>query len=164
MAQFVALRFDHFRFDESWFQEALRDLSGTSYSLKSIDEDAPQVTHCISAVRYIISKSTGFHLPHVYIGDFISYMLANSVAWSRLIPLYDHDMGDLVFFHKRSVAHRAYMITHVGVFVDDEWSFFHSSPKWWKIESIENSLHHGRIVTCKIATQNTDPRTSLFLW
>lgn len=158
MTQFIALRFDELRFDTIWFQDALMDLSDTSYSLESRDEYAPKITHCISAVRYIISKSTWFQLPHMYIGDFIAYMLANTIAWSRLIPLCDHDRGDLVFFHKKSVAHKVYMITHIWIFIDDEWNYFHSSPKWWKIESIRNSMNLGNIVTCKMATRNTDPR------
>jgi cell wall-associated NlpC family hydrolase len=124
--------------------------------------DAPWITHCITAVRYIIAKSTGFTLPYTYIGDLLCDMVMTGFAWARLVPLHDHERGDLLFFHRRSPAHKAYMITHVGIFVDDAWNYFHSSNAWWIIENISSSLIQWTIVSCELAMRRTDPRTTCF--
>lgn len=160
MNQFIALRFDHLRFDDSSFDHAILQLQWTRYSLKSMSADAPWVTHCITAVRYVILQSTGFTLPYTYIGDFLGHMIHDGNQWARLIPLEDHDRWDLVFFHRRSPAHKTYMIAHVGIFTDAYWNYFHSSPKWGKIDNISYSLINGTIVACNLAMRRTDPRKS----
>lgn len=158
-SQFIALRFEYLRFDESSFDASLEDLRHTKYSLSAMSADAPWVTHCITAVRYIVSRSTWFVLPYSYIGDIIHSVVHNSTWWARLIPLDEHERGDLVFFHRRSPAHRVHMITHVGIFTDDTGNYFHSSPKWGKIENIASSLLEWTIVACDLAMRRTDPRT-----
>lgn len=155
---FIALRFEHLRWNNEEFHTSLCELENTKYSLWAKDEYAPWVTHCISAVRYIIRKSTGFNLPHEYIWDFVTNMLYNWVAWSHLIPLKDAERWDLVFFHRKSLAHRVYMISHVWLFVDDMWNYFHSSPKGGKIESVNSAINRGTIVDCRLAMKRTDLR------
>jgi hypothetical protein len=120
--------------------------------------DAPWVTHCITAVRYIITKSTGFTLPYTYIGDFLHDVVHLGKSWARLVPITEHERGDLVFFHRYSKVHKVYMITHVGVFIDEFWNYFHSSNQWWKVDNISQSLIKGTIVTCELAMRRTDPR------
>lgn len=60
MEQFVSLRLDTIarNIDNTLFDHAVDDLRSTQYNINAIQEDAPQSTHCITAVRYIIEKST----------------------------------------------------------------------------------------------------------
>ena len=43
-----------------------------------------------------------------------------------LVPLEEGERGDLIFFHRKSLTYKAYMITHVGILIDEE-TFFHST-------------------------------------
>lgn len=97
-------------------------------------------------------------LPHYYVGDMCRRVLDNQEIDTQLVPITDGEIGDLIFFHKKSITHRTYMITHVGILVSED-SFFHSS--WGKngsIESIESRMHRGNIATCKMLGRLTDPR------
>ena len=158
-SQFIALHFDHLRLDETHFDEAIRELRSTKYSLSSQDKDLPHMSHCVNAIRYILSRNSWDNLPYAYIGNLIHTLIERSFLWARLIPLEEHARWDLVFFHRRSIAHRAYMISHVGIFVDDNWTYFHSSPRWWKLDNIVDSLQKWTLVSCELAMKRTDPRT-----
>jgi cell wall-associated NlpC family hydrolase len=85
-------------------------------------------------------------------------MLYHQVAGARLISLEEAELWDLVFFHRRALAHKVHMISHVGIFVDGDGNYFHSSPKWGKVDNISDSLIKGTIVTCRLALKRTDPR------
>jgi hypothetical protein len=60
MEQFVSLRLENISrtIDDGLFDSAIDDLKSTRYDISAIQENAPQSTHCITAVRYIIEKST----------------------------------------------------------------------------------------------------------
>jgi hypothetical protein len=45
-------------FHEEEFNQAISELSYTQYRLDSQYKDAPNTTHCVSAVRYAIEKAT----------------------------------------------------------------------------------------------------------
>ncbi len=155
---FIALSFTDLKFQKEHLKKVLSDLQGTTYFLWAKDENAPGVTHCITAVRYVMEKSLGVQLPHVYIGNFIHHMVENRIFGASVIPLDEHDVWDLVFFHRKSLAHRIYMISHVWIFVDDTWNYFQSSPKGGEIESINSAINRGTIVDCRLAMKRTDPR------
>lgn len=72
MEQFASLRLNGIQrtLDDHQFENAIQELECTKYNIRAKQEDAPETTHCISAVRYIIERSTGITLPKVYIGDF----------------------------------------------------------------------------------------------
>ena len=85
-------------------------------------------------------------------------ILDNRDIYSCLVPIEEGDIGDLIFFHRKSIAHKAYMITHVGILVDED-SFFHSSwSRDGSIEPIASRIYQGNIATCKMLTQLTDSR------
>ena len=67
MEQFSLLRIKYPRFDDIAFEQGLQDLSKTEYALSATPEQAPAVTHCITAMRYLIAKTTGWTLPRMYI-------------------------------------------------------------------------------------------------
>lgn len=112
----------------------------------------------MSAVRYILARTTGWVPPHFYIGDLCRKILDQRELDSRLVPLEDGERGDLIFFHGKSVVHQTYMITHVGILVDEDL-FFHSSwSKDGSIDTIQSRIHDGTIATCKMLGRLTDPR------
>lgn len=162
MEQFVALRLNSLwrSIDNTKFDIAIRDLENTKYKINAIQTDAPWVTHCISAVRYIVEKSTGIILPKSYIGDICNEILtSHHYLEPNLVPINEQDRWDFVFFTKKSIYHKAYMISHIGIFIDDDWYFFHSNWKnWWEINHISECIDTGEIATCKVLTNYTDPR------
>ena len=162
MEQFVSLRLDTItrNTDNDRFDRAVNELISTQYNIRAIQEDAPQSTHCITAIRYLIEKSTWIILPKMYIGDFCRTIYDEYMYLDPLIvPIEEHQRWDLVFFMNNSRFHRAYMISHVGIFIDDEWDLFHSNwKKWWEINHISQYIQTGKIATCKILANYTDPR------
>lgn len=86
MEQFWLLRIDYPHFDEEIFREALTLLSKTQYSLTAYDSDSPSITHCVSAVRFLISKSTWWQLPHYYVGDMCRKILDNPKISCKIYP------------------------------------------------------------------------------
>ena len=163
MEQFWLLRIEYARFDEKNFQKTIGNLGSTKYYLSAKDSEAPWITHCVSAVRHILRRTTGWMLPHYYVGNMCRKILDNSRISSHLIPLEEWEMGDLIFFHRKSAFHQAYMITHMWICMDEN-SFFHSS--WWnwgKINKINDCLSKGNIATCKILSNFTDPREKVIL-
>lgn len=158
MEQFWLLRIDYPLFHQKEFDMSVVSLANTQYDLWAKDSDAPGVTHCVSAVRYIVKKATWWHLPYYYVGDMCRRILDNPQIHSSIVPLWEWDIWDMIFFRKKSITHRAYMITHIGILIDED-HFFHSSWwQWWKIDSIESRIKKGNIATCKLLTRFTDPR------
>lgn len=158
MEQFWLLRIDSRRFIEERFCQAVDKMKGTKYHLSARYEDAPRLTHCVSAVRYIFEETTQNPFPYYYIGDMCRRILDERSLWARLVPLHEWEMGDLIFFCGRARRYQRYMIHHVGVLIDDS-SFFHSTyGKWWVIDSIEKAILKWNIATCKILNSYTDHR------
>mgnify|MGYP003419193359 FL=1 len=162
MEQFAILRLGTIRrnFDDIKFDKAVQELRNTRYNIKAKQTDAPWVTHCISAVRYIVAKSTEIILPKAYIGD-MCHKICTSHQYlePQMRPLSEQERWDLIFFREKSSYHRAYMISHIGIFIDDEWNFFHSNwKKWGEISNISEYIQTGKIATCKILANYTDPR------
>jgi cell wall-associated NlpC family hydrolase len=162
MEQFAILRLNtiHRSIDDRLFDSVIQDLKHTEYKIRAKQEDAPRITHCISAIRYAIEKSTGIILPKLHIGDFCCEIYTSyNYLEPHILPISDHQRWDLLFFHKRSDYHKAYMITHVGIFLNEDGDFFHSNyPKWWKIDNIRHYLNKWSIATCKVLSNYTDPR------
>lgn len=162
MEQFAILRLGSLRrnLDDIKFNRAIQELRNTRYNINAIQADAPAITHCISAVRYIISKSTGIILPKAYIGDMCHEIcLSHQYLEPQVKPLREQERWDLIFFREKSSYHKAYMISHMGIFIDDDWDFFHSNwKKWWEINHISEYIQTGKIATCKILANYTDPR------
>ena len=165
MEQFVSLRLDTIarNIDNTLFDHAVDDLRSTQYNINAIQEDAPQSTHCITAVRYIIEKSTWIILPKMYIGDFCRTIYEEHTHLEpKTIPITDHERWDLVFFMKKSQFHLSYMISHVGIFMDDNGKFFHSNPsQWWQLDKLSQHINRGKIATCRILSNYTDPRRKI---
>lgn len=162
MEQFAILRLGTIRrnLDDIKFDEAIQELRNTRYNIKAKQTDAPWVTHCISAVRYIVAKSTGIILPKAYIGDMCHEIFTSHQCLEPEVrALSEQERWDLIFFREKSLYHKAYMISHIGIFIDDDWDFFHSNwKKWGEINHISEYIQTGKIATCKILTNYTDPR------
>lgn len=159
METFWLLRICYPNFSEEKFRETIPELLSTQYSRSAQYCDSPWVTHCVSAVRYLIEKSTWWQLPYYYVWDMCRKILENHSIDAHLVPIEEGKIGDLIFFHRKSVAHKAYMITHVGILVDED-SFFHSSwSKDGSIEKIQSRMHTGTIATCRQLSSLTDPRS-----
>jgi hypothetical protein len=93
MEQFASLRLSSIQrsLDDSQFEKAIQELEHTKYNIRATQKDAPETTHCISAVRYIIEKSTGIVLPKIYIGDFCREIYnSHNYLEPNILPLSDH--------------------------------------------------------------------------
>ncbi len=112
------LAFDPVRF---WF--AQEKILSTSYVRGSSYDDAPSITDCVTAVRWLLCASSDFRLPIGYIGDLPNALLA---SWSWKFSLQKAQMGDLIFFERMSKTHGKYMVNHVGVMIS-QTEFIHSS-------------------------------------
>ncbi len=159
MEQFWLLRIEFPMFDATKFQESIDMLMWTQYKLSARDEDAPWVTHCVSAVRYVIERATGYTLPHMYIGNMCRRILDAQVFPSRILPLDYWETWDLIFFRWRTRLYNSYMVTHVWILLDDEY-FFHSTlGRWWVTDNISGAVIQSNIASCDIMTRLTDPRS-----
>lgn len=93
MEQFASLRLNSIQriLDDNQFENAIQELEYTKYDIRAKQEDAPETTHCISAIRYIIERSTGIILPKVYIGDFCREIYSSHTYLEpSIFPLSDH--------------------------------------------------------------------------
>ncbi len=160
MSQHAVLRFQYPHFDEKEFQTAIDSLRPTSYSLSAKQEDAPHTTHCVSAIRYAIEKASWISLPRFFVGDFARGMISYNFLNARLVPLVEQDRWDLIFFMRRSIGYKAFMITHVGIFMDESGNYFHSTLGGWKIENISSRINDWTIATCSQLSRFTDPRSN----
>ena len=158
MEQFWLLRIDFPTFDERLFSEALDVLKKTKYSLRASYEDAPWVTHCVSAVRFAFEKATQQIFPYYYVWDMCRRILDDRFSWAKLVPLDQVERRDIIFFHGFAKWHKRWMIYHVWIMLDEE-SFFHSTyGRWWAIDNISKPLQEGNIATCKQLSSYTDFR------
>ena len=158
MEQFWLLRIQFDVFDERKFYQAINELHGSKYNLSATNADAPWVTHCVSAVRYLIQKASGYTLPLMYVGDMCRNILDKWVPSAHIIPLSEWDRWDLVFFLWRSRISHLPAITHVGVLLDGERLFHSTYGRWWVIDPICMRINDGSIATCRILSSYTDER------
>jgi len=164
MEQFWLLRIQFDIFDDRQFYRAIKQLHGSRYNLMASDSDAPEVTHCISAVRYLIQKASGYTFPLMYVGDMCRNILDLWNPHARIVPLFHGDRWDLIFFRWESRNSQLPAITHVGILIDEE-RFFHSTyRRWWVIDSIHNRIMNGSIATCRILSSYTDERGNSWIF
>jgi hypothetical protein len=160
MERSVAIHLWNLKFNEEKFHSALADISDTRYSLVSLESNPPLVTDCISAVRYIIQKSTWANMPKAYIGDLGRVLVDRQFGGARLIPIEDQSLWDLVLFFRKSRRLWWYMNTHIGIFTDDVWNYAHSTISWYRNDNISKKLQAWRVSTCRQILALTDPRKS----
>jgi len=158
MEQFGLLRLEFPSFDKERFCWTIDELKRTRYSLWAMYEDAPSVTHCVSAVRYALEQSIATTFPYYYVWDMCRRILDDRLYQSHLVPIDQGQQWDLVFFYWKTKRYKRWMIHHVWILVDEE-NFFHSTyGKWWVIEPLLNHIEKGDIATCKVMSSYTDHR------
>lgn len=158
MEQFWLLRIQFDMFDDRQFYRTIEQLQGSRYNLMASDMDAPRVTHCVSALRYLIQKASGYTFPLMYVWDMCRNILDEWNLRANIVPLSQGDRWDLIFFRWKSRNSFLPAITHVGALVNST-HFFHSTYwRWWVIDSISDRIHDGTIATCRILSSLTDER------
>lgn len=151
----IILRPPYASFDPVRFWFAQEKILSTSYVRGSNYDDAPSITDCVTAARWLLCASTDFIIPVGYIGD-LPRILLNS--WSRISPLQDVRAGDLIFFEKMSLTHRKYMVYHIGVMISAK-EFIHSSKSHnGKISHIDEAPYIYSILEDSFLPFARDPR------
>lgn len=120
-------------------------------------EDAPDITDCVTAVRWLLALSSKYHLPTAYIGDLPNILIER---WSDLVPLHERKAGDLIFFERMSPSHQKYMVNHMGLMITPN-EFIHSSKKYGgKISRIDDPEYMHNILSESYLPLAHDPRNS----
>jgi hypothetical protein len=71
----------------------------TKYRLRITDKRAPFVTNCVTAVRYLLTHSSPYYLPKVFIGDMPRILVGCGCTVHR-IKILEMKPGDLLFFKR----------------------------------------------------------------
>ncbi len=143
-------------FDPVRFEFSQEKILSTSYLRGAKYDDAPLITDCVTAVRWLLSTSSDFLLPMGYIGDLPRILLD---SWSRISPIQDARAGDLIFFERMSLTHQKYMVNHVGVMIS-QMEFIHSSKSHnGKIHRIDDAWYMDNILEESFLAFARDPRT-----
>lgn len=119
----IVIRPEYHSFDIKRLSFAYEKILTTTYMGWAKYEDAPRITDCVTAVRWLLSVSSDYKFPFWYIGDLANMLLEEK---ARIIPLTDAQIGDIIFFEKMSQRHKKYMIPHIGLMISS-CEFIHSS-------------------------------------
>lgn len=154
----IIIRPQYTFFDSEKFGFAVEYIVSTQYKIGAKDIDAPGLTDCITAVRWILAQSSDFLLPHGYIGDFPNMLTECGYS---MFPLSDAQRWDLIFFERMSFTHQKYMIAHIGI-MTSATEFFHSSLHfwWWNISWIHDFDYKNSILDESFLQIAKDPRNS----
>jgi cell wall-associated NlpC family hydrolase len=108
----------------------------TEYKIGAQNQEAPYITDCITAVRWILHVASDFVLPTAYIGDLPKILIDEYDCTIYSLQL--AQAGDLIFFEKYSKRHQSYMVTHIGCMISAD-EFIHSSLQYHgKISRIDD--------------------------
>lgn len=141
-------------FDTERFDAACQKLLLTQYKKWASNDEAPEYTDCVTALRWLLHISSDMLIPRAYIWD-LSHEIA---TLCDIIPLSEAQIGDIIFFEKMSKTHKKYMVTHVGMMVDNE-HFIHASLREnGKISSIHDILYTHDILEESFLSLAHDPR------
>ena len=147
MTTVVVFRHPNIAFSESRLYRECEALARvTRFDLNAKDQDAPQRTSCITAVRYIFRQCTNLSLPHVWIGDMSRHLVAS--GWRIIqIDLSQIQAGDLIFLRwNASNFCPLYQrwITHIVLALSPRAFFDSNQSRSARIESLQRP---DRIVT-----------------
>lgn len=106
---------------------------GIRYKRSAIDDECPRNANCVTAVRYVLKKSFGVCLPHVYVGDLPRAL--DYAGW-RVLSTRNIQPGDLICCYSETDKR----IRHVAVAVDSDRVFHCSYAKDASVESMEKFL------------------------
>ena len=114
-------------------QSILETINGslvrTKYKWLCKDQDAPEITNCITAIRYLFSKHTKLEIPSVYIGD-MPRTLVTICNWSiQQVLISEIKFGDLLFLRStedQNTLSKDRYIVHVLMSIGQS-VVFHSS-------------------------------------
>ncbi len=89
MEQFWLLRINSPPYDEVKFNEAVIWLLWSRYNRAATDYDAPEQTHCVSVVRYILYHAMDILLPKMYVWNMCRNILDSHSFHASIVPLTD---------------------------------------------------------------------------
>ncbi len=112
--------------EKSTLETIEHSLLKTQYKWICKDKDAPEITNCVTAIRYIFHKHSSLEIPSVFIGD-MPRILVSMCNWSiRYVRISEMELGDLLFLrsnddqntlsHERYIVHVLMAIGHSVVF------------------------------------------------
>lgn len=135
----------------------------TRYAVWALQSQAPQVTSCITSVRYIVEQITWKSFPPVYIGDMPKVFLEDAVHKATSQPLENAQRGDLVFLYGIS-RFRTQMIRHVWMILDSSGNFYHSmftktDIPAGRIHNVYDEKSWQKIATLEQVYESFDPRS-----
>lgn len=142
------------------FKAAAAKLAGkTIYRAHPANEDAPQITDCLTAVHYLFKETLKTDIPLTWIGD-MPRQLASFGEWRVLsIERKDAQLGDLIFTKNKI---RPKLLSHVGmIFGPDRVFHCCRNLKTARIEFDEDffSVYEQHLSLDK-ALRYIDPRNS----
>ena len=154
----IVLRPYYRSFDPNRLYFAIEKILSTTYMRWAKSEDAPGITDCVTAVRWLLSASSGFIFPVWYIGDLPKVLLAYG---AHIIPLSQAVAGDIIFFEKMSITHKTYMVTHIGLMISPH-EFIHSSCAYGgKLSRTDDSEYLQSILDESYLPLARDPRNKM---
>lgn len=128
----IAVRFPNFLCEESLLIKECQSLiASTCYQYTVSDKEAPQLTNCVTAIRYLFLKLEKVFLPPVWIGDMPRTLITRYGCTLEDVTATTLKRGDLLFL-RRSLLDDASSdkrwITHIMLAVSCD-RIFHSSSK-----------------------------------
>lgn len=116
----------------------MSSLVDTKFKLDSQDNEAPEFTNCVTAVRNILRNDFSFELPRAYVGN-LGYLLCEiHNAKVATILNWEIKYWDLIF--TKDIESR--YISHLMIWL--EWNkVFHSNrvTEWWQIDFLDKILY-----------------------
>lgn len=158
----IVIRPEYHSFDTKRLLFAYEKILTTTYMWGAKYENAPLITDCVTAVRWLLAASSEYTFPFWYIGDLAKMLLDEG---ARIVPLADARIGDIIFFEKMSLRHKKYMVTHIGLMISPH-EFIHSSRAHnGKISRIDDLEYIHNILDESYLPIAKDPRNnSLISW
>lgn len=146
-------------------QSIIEEIKSTNYKIWAKQSQAPWVTDCITAVRYVVNRLSRESFPLTYIWDTPKDLiwegyLKSRFLWASIVLFDKASTWDLVFFYWASQRWNSpWMVKHIWIILDPGMNYFHSDVwVWGNISCLNNHEDYSRIATGKQMMESTDPR------
>ena len=132
---------------------AFDKLSWSLYKKKVKQDEAPNVTNCVTFVRYAILEWFWVELPKWWIWDLPKIIVQEKNIWTLVEKIKNWD----IIFLRRREANKKYPITHCWIYF--KWKIYHSSHRFDTIcNTIGELLKIYEIVPSNKLLEVSDPR------
>lgn len=149
------VRLNNRYFNKIAFSKAIDDLSESEYRQNIDQSDAPKITSCVTAIRYLVKESTWKWFFRHFIWS-LPWEIERTWEWKIIKDIDYLITWDLLFLKRKDVDVK---ITHMWIYTWEKDLFFHQSFfSRKKIENIWIILEKYEMVDWDTMKKYKDPR------